>query len=282
MSKIFIIDDDIQLNLLAENLMYRGHDTSRISTATEALDQIDDLLQCDLIILDIIMELPASHTRRMITGITNTGMLIYRELRSRNIEIPILAYSACQDSDTIDVFKDDKHSKFVSKYSSPSLHDIVESINDMLGIPNELPSPVSFVVHGHNDAVKYELKNYLQNTLGFTEPIILHEQPNIGRTIIEKFEDYALKSNIVFVLLTPDDKVVNDGDDNEKRRARQNVIFELGFFLGMLGRKSGRVFLLYSGPLELPSDLSGVIYIDISEGVLSAGEQLRKELSSVI
>lgn len=57
-----------------------------------------------------------------------------------------------------------------------------------------------------------------------------------------------------------------------KRRARQNVIFELGFFLGVLGRESGRVILLYVNPLELPSDLSGLIYIDVTNGIESAGK----------
>ena len=92
-------------------------------------------------------------------------------------------------------------------------------------------------------------------------PIILHEQPNRGRTIIEKFTDY---SNVGFavILLSPDDL----GYENNKMpilpkpRARQNVILEMGFFLGKLGRE--RVFVLYpdNAGLELPSDYSGVLY----------------------
>ena len=66
-----------------------------------------------------------------------------------------------------------------------------------------------------------------------------------------------------------------------KRRARQNVIFEMGYFLAMLGRKSGRIFLLHQGALELPSDLSGVIYIDITNGIESAGELIRKGIENV-
>ncbi|OGA67701.1 MAG: hypothetical protein A3G81_11210 [Betaproteobacteria bacterium RIFCSPLOWO2_12_FULL_65_14] len=114
------------------------------------------------------------------------------------------------------------------------------------------------------------------------EPIILHEQPSMGRTVIEKFEDYAADAQLAFVLLTPDDKVAPADSSNDlKRRARQNVILELGFFLGKLGRLSGRVFLLHKGPIELPSDLSGVIYIDITGGVDAAGETIRKELKHV-
>jgi predicted nucleotide-binding protein len=83
--------------------------------------------------------------------------------------------------------------------------------------------------------------------------------------------------------MTPDDQTLTaDRNDDEKRRARQNVILELGFFLGSLGRQSGRVFLLHKGPLELPSDLNGVVYVDITNGIDAAGEQIRKELEHVL
>jgi predicted nucleotide-binding protein len=79
---------------------------------------------------------------------------------------------------------------------------------------------------------------------------------------------------------TPDDPGWSASDPvNEKRRARQNVIFEMGYFYGKLQRRKGRVTLLYSGDLELPSDIAGVIYINISDGIESAGEALRRELA---
>jgi len=67
--------------------------------------------------------------------------------------------------------------------------------------------------------------------------------------------------------------------NNQKRRARQNVIFELGFFYGQLGRHSGRILVLHKGPVEIPTDISGIIWIDISNGIETAGEIIRKELS---
>jgi len=83
----------------------------------------------------------------------------------------------------------------------------------------------------------------------------------------------------VFVLLTPDDAVpAEDASDEVKRRAHQNVIFEMGYFLGKLGRHRGRVLLLYKDPLELPSDISGLIYINITRGIEAAGEDIRREL----
>ena len=135
----------------------------------------------------------------------------------------------------------------------------------------------TFIVHGHDGEAKLLLKNYIQNTLKMEEPIILAEKASGGLTIIEKFEKYAEDCNLIFVLLTPDDQYTENG----KSRARQNVIFEMGYFLGKLGRKSGRIILLYKGNLELPNDISGVIYINIDNGIEAAGEQIRREIETL-
>lgn len=92
--------------------------------------------------------------------------------------------------------------------------------------------------------------------------IVLHEQANQGRTVIEKFTDHA---NVAFaiVLLSPDDvaRPKDDAPERMKTRARQNVIFELGFFIGRLGRE--RVVALYrqDPDFEMPSDYAGVVYV---------------------
>ena len=111
-----------------------------------------------------------------------------------------------------------------------------------------------FVVHGHDTAKREAVARYVEK-LGF-EAIVLAEQPNAGRTIIEKFEDY---SNVAFaiILMTPDDRGSAKGA-KAGPRARQNVILELGFFIGALGRN--RVAALVVGPLEKPSDVDGVLY----------------------
>ncbi len=116
-----------------------------------------------------------------------------------------------------------------------------------------------FVVHGHDDAAMHGLARFLEE-LGL-EAIILKEQPDQGRTIIEKFEDSATDVGFAVVLLTPDDLGGSVKSDTPNARARQNVIFELGFFAGKLGR--GRVCLLRKGQVEIPSDLYGVIYTDM-------------------
>ena len=119
-----------------------------------------------------------------------------------------------------------------------------------------------FVVHGHDNGAKETVARYLSN-LGL-EPIILHEQPNQGRTVIEKFEAHSQVSFAV-VLFTPDDVGHPSGKPEEsKPRARQNVVLELGFFLSALGRD--RVCVLYRSGVDIPSDYSGVLYHAFDDG----------------
>ena len=118
-----------------------------------------------------------------------------------------------------------------------------------------------FIVHGSDDGAKDAVARFLTR-LGL-EPIVLHEQPNQGRTIIEKFEQYA-KVGFAVVLLTPDDSCADTHQPGSSRpRPRQNVILELGFFLGNLGRD--RTCALRKGDVELPSDYSGILYISMDD-----------------
>ena len=109
-------------------------------------------------------------------------------------------------------------------------------------------------MHGHDDGRREAVARFLER-IGF-EPLILHEQPNQGRTIVEKFEAHA-DVNFAVVLLTPDDLGGPHGGE-QKPRARQNVILELGYFIGKLGR--GKVCAIKSGDLEIPSDIIGVVW----------------------
>jgi predicted nucleotide-binding protein len=116
-----------------------------------------------------------------------------------------------------------------------------------------------FVVHGHDIAAKEAVARFLGKVE--LDAIILNEQPDRGLTIIEKFESHAAQVAFAVVLLTPDDLGAQAAAQSQNARARQNVIFELGYFVGKLGR--GRVCLLCKGDVEIPSDLYGVIYTDM-------------------
>lgn len=135
--------------------------------------------------------------------------------------------------------------------------DYVEPADLSLEIP--VLTKKIFVVHGHDEGAREGAARFLEK-IGL-EAIILREQPNRGRTVIEKFVDCAQEVGFAVVLLTPDDLGSVAGDGAQMSRARQNVIFELGYFVGSLGR--GRACLLRKGKVEIPSDLYGVVYSDM-------------------
>ena len=119
-----------------------------------------------------------------------------------------------------------------------------------------------FVVHGHDTLAKVELARTLEK-LKLTA-IVLHEQANEGKTVIEKFERDASRVSFAVILLTPDDAGYPAGKPDDVRpRARQNVLLELGYFSGVLGRS--RVCALHKGDVEIPSDYLGVVYVPMDE-----------------
>lgn len=123
-----------------------------------------------------------------------------------------------------------------------------------------------FIVHGQDEEAKAVVARFI--SLCDLEPIILHEKSNGGRTIIEKFESEA-DVGFAVVLLTPDDvggprKETTLTSDELKLRARQNVILELGYFAGRLGRH--RVAALKKGDIEMPSDFAGVVWTLMDTG----------------
>jgi len=116
-----------------------------------------------------------------------------------------------------------------------------------------------FIVHGHDGQAKESVARFVER-VGLTATI-LHEQPNEGKTIIEKFEKHS-NAGYAIVLLTPDD-VGGTSSETLKPRARQNVILELGYMVGKLGRKN--VCALQKGNLEIPSDFHGVLYVNMDD-----------------
>lgn len=280
MSRILIIDDDLASRILVENLRYRGFEAERIATFGEAMERLSSIREYDLVVLDLIMPLPAETEIDAQINPSHPGMEIYLSLRKLDREMKILVFSAATDAEVARIIAADPNATFVSKWESPQIVELVKIISKMLGVPCETRA---FIVHGHNEKRKYELKNFLQNTLALPEPIVLHEQASLGRTIIEKFEDYAMATTLVFVLLTPDDKCSSVSDSQaDKYRARQNVIYEMGYFTGLFGRRSGKVILLHEGAIDLPSDILGVLYIDITLGIEACGEKIRKEIAHFI
>ncbi len=116
---------------------------------------------------------------------------------------------------------------------------------------DELSDITVFIIHGHDEELKRSVQLFLQR--GDLNDIVLHEQPSKNRTIIEKLTEEGEMAGYAIALLSPDD-ILKDGTF----RARQNVILEIGYFIGKLGRE--RVKLLIRGEVEIPSDLHGILY----------------------
>lgn len=131
-----------------------------------------------------------------------------------------------------------------------------------------------FIVHGHDDKIKWDVSNFLRK-LGL-EPVILHEQANQGKTIIEKLESET-DVRYGIILYTPCDKggTADCNFESMRFRARQNVILEHGYLMGKLGRN--RVCALLDGDIEKPSDIDGVLYVPYQSGwELVVGRELKR------
>lgn len=117
-----------------------------------------------------------------------------------------------------------------------------------------------FIVHGHDNETKQETARFIEKLN--LNAVILHERPNKGRTVIEKLVGESESAGYAIILLTPDDiGFIKGNEKGAEGRARQNVVLELGYFLGKLGRE--RVCVLLKGSTSIPSDFSGVLYIQM-------------------
>lgn len=156
----------------------------------------------------------------------------------------------------------------VAQVFVPFGRDFIDYVKGITGAsePTILPAQASstarkvFVVHGHDDAAKESMARFLER-IGF-EAVILHEQASGNRTVIEKIEAHS-DVGFAVVLLTPDDVGGEIGGEGQPR-ARQNVILELGYFVGKLGRS--RVAVFRKGDVEVPSDFGGVVYVPLDGG----------------
>ena len=275
--RILIVDDD---RIYAEPLRWQldldGFDVVFVSNATAALRTVRDSPPDHIhaAILDVAMPPGGEFTREATRGGFRTGLVVAQEIRKLRPALRIFGLSVSDDPEVVDWFR-----KYGSGFfQKPAVASRISQ--EILRIlRGERRKPKCFIVHGHDDLAVLELKNYLQNSLGLPEPIVLRELPSSGRTVIEKLEETADDVDLAFVLLTPDDVAFPAQTSNEmRRRARQNVILEAGYFLAKLERRRGAVILLHKGAVEIPTDIAGMIYIDISGGITAAGETIRSEL----
>ncbi|MCH7819726.1 MAG: nucleotide-binding protein [Candidatus Marinimicrobia bacterium] len=139
-----------------------------------------------------------------------------------------------------------------------------------------------FVVHGHDQELKNDVEVFLKN-IGL-EPIVLHREVDEGLTLIEKFERHS-DVGYALILITPDDEAFPKSElkksENKLKielRARQNVIFEWGYFVGKIGRSN--VCCVYKEGVTLPSDMAGLVYKKVTKTIEEIGYELIKELNN--
>lgn len=136
-------------------------------------------------------------------------------------------------------------------YFVKAIEDIIAANPEIdTGAVEKVEGTRVFIIHGHDELIKKDLQLLLERA--GVNYLVLHEQPDKGRNIIDKLIEESKDSNYAIGLLTPDDT------SNGMTRARQNVILEIGYFLGKLGKE--RVRMLVKDNIEMPSDLTGILY----------------------
>ena len=138
----------------------------------------------------------------------------------------------------------------------PDTNEVIDEqhVSDKLGTD-------VFIVHGHDNEAKQETARLIEQLK--LKAIILHEQPNRGRTVVEKLQKESKTAGYAVILLTPDDLGTVKGNDELEARARQNVVLELGYFLGKLGRE--KMCILLKDSTTVPSDFNGIVYIPMDD-----------------
>jgi predicted nucleotide-binding protein len=136
-------------------------------------------------------------------------------------------------------------------------------------------SGMVFLVHGHNTTVRDRISSYLAKGLGLHVKV-MEAEAHSGRTLPEKFEEIAQECSFAVFLMTADDQL-RTSDGREVRRARQNVVLEIGYFWGAFGRRK-KVALLAEQGIDMPSDIHGIAWIPITADLDETMLGLRKEL----
>jgi CheY-like chemotaxis protein len=248
---LWVDDEPTQVMSKIQFLEDYGFEVATATSVAECKEKLS-LQHYDLVIIDMMIPNTGDVDFIRAKGGLTTGLELARWIRKEHPDQKIVGCSI-SDEEAASVWFRMHASGFWLKGDLRPAHSLINRVQ--VALNGGLIEPTIFIVHGHNDVLTLQLKNYLQNVLLIGEPIILREQPTFGRALIEKFEDVADNSDLVFVLLTPDDCVYDPKTPvNPIRRARQNVIFELGYFYGKIGRRSGRIILLYQGILDIPSD----------------------------
>ncbi len=246
---VLIVEDDVfYRRQISELLNDNCVETVTATTAQEALSMPPE--SYNAVIVDVMLPndpdasgISADESR---AGFL-TGIAVTRRLLRQNPLLKVLLITGDEWGSQSEQWATTQNIPFATKSDGQKA---IRHALRRLGIIAGPSTPRAFIVHGHDEVILLQLKNFLQNTLHWQEPVILREQPNSGKTLIEKFEDFAGKVDCVLVLLTPDDVV--GGDQKDHRRSRQNVIFELVFSMPNLVASRAALSCSTKDPMNSP------------------------------
>jgi predicted nucleotide-binding protein len=270
--RILIVDDDPSFaRRTAALLADEGYDTALAYSADEALDRTARS-KFDLVLMDIRMHWGSKLNPAETAGEERTGLVLAQKIRRRYSGACLLAYTIAADPAVAEWFQQNGSGVIQKTWEG---RQMLRTVTRLLR-PGQQRANV-FLVHGRDHKTMNQVRVFLRDRLHF-EPIVLAEEASLGMSLIDKFEHYASLADVAFVVLTPDDTGYYAAEAGEPRsRPRMNVVFELGYFFKAMRRASGRVIVLQNGAVDLPSDMAGVVTIDISNGVDEAEAEIRRE-----
>jgi predicted nucleotide-binding protein len=146
-----------------------------------------------------------------------------------------------------------------------------------ISVPAPTASRTVFLIHGHDELNLLRLRELLRDRWNL-DSVVLKERPGKGRTLIEKFEEEAPAASFAMALLSPDDVVQGASTTDLYPQARPNVVFELGWFYGRLGRE--RVCILIRTGTKIHSDLDGISRIEFKESIEEVADAIGRELEA--
>lgn len=224
----------------------------RVKKLTVLINNGDDLINRRTTVRDPEFNAWRTAVRSFLSEVYGRDSDQYKAFNSR-LFAPSVRVLGDNHDDSIEFVRDMKSSVLELKSYLDDMTDDAQQAS--FNVDHSIGNNKIFVVHGHDSSLKAEIVRFLEKM--DLDPIILSEQANQGSTIIEKLESNSDVSSAI-ILLTSDDLGREKNESKEKSRARQNVIFEAGFFIGRLGRKN--IILIADSEIELPSDIAGMVY----------------------
>ncbi len=260
MRRVLIVDDEaLTAMLMADVVVDIGHESVSASTVADGKRLIEEQ-DFDYYLFDV-----------NIGGQISIDTL-WRATRKKFPTVPIIFYSGYAASDLKGFVGSDANTHFLLKPVAPEeFQRLVRSFEFGLKSLN------IFIVHGRDHEALGQMEVFLRDRLGHDKPHILARSFGANATFIEKLEQAKDSADACLVLITPDDVNV-PAPRARTKRMRQNVLFELGFFMGAFGRKSGRVIVFTIGDVEIPSDLAGVDFVRVTDGFAAITDDIVDEI----